>query len=156
MDYIDTQVQQLIADHTTVDKDYKLMRTINSVGPQGAALLACQLSSFSFTNSDALIGFSGVDLRPQDSGKKQGKRRLSKRGDAMIRRQMRLCAISASRSSTFKPQYQAMQAREILKVAALVIVARKLLRVAFAVWKSCNPFDESVVWQKPSADANML
>jgi transposase len=149
MDFIDAQVQQLIAADTKLAHGYKLMRTINGVGPQGAALLSTLLSRISFTNADALVGFSGFDPRPQDSGKKQGKRRLSKRGDAMIRRQMWLCAMAASRSNAFKPEYQALQRRGIPKIAALVVIARKLLRIAFAIWNSGKPFNASMVGSKP-------
>jgi transposase len=149
MDFIDAQVQQLIAADTKLAHGYKLMRTINGVGPQGAALLSTLLSRISFTNADALVGFSGFDPRPQDSGKKQGKRRLSKRGDAMIRRQMWLCAMAASRSNAFKAEYEALQRRGIPKIAALVVIARKLLRIAFAIWRSGKPFDASMVGQKP-------
>lgn len=148
MDFIDAQVQRLIAADTQLATGYKLMRTINGVGPQGAALLTTLLARIGFINADALIGFSGFDPRPQDSGKKQGKRRLSKRGEAMIRRQMWLCAMAASRSSAFKPEYEALQKRGIPKIAALVVIARKLLRIALAVWKSGKPFDASMVGQK--------
>jgi hypothetical protein len=30
-----------------------------------------------------------------------------------------------------------------------VVIARKLLRIAFAIWKSGKPFDASMVGQKP-------
>jgi transposase len=149
MDFIDTQVQHLIAADTKLASSYKLMRTINGVGPQGAALLSTLLARISFINADALIGFSGFDPRPQDSGKMKGKRRLSKRGDAMIRRQMWLCAMAASRTSAFKSGYEALQKRGIPKIAALVVIARKLLRIAFAIWKSGKPFDASMVGKKP-------
>lgn len=148
MAYIDAQVQLLIATDTQLAVGYQLMRTINGVGPQGAALLATLFARIGFANADALIGFSGLDPRPQDSGKKQGKRRLSKRGDAMIRRQMWLCAMAASRSSAFKPEYLALQQRGIPKIAALVILARKLLRIALSIWKSGKPFDATRVGQK--------
>ncbi len=154
MDFIDAQVQRLIAADTTLAASYKLLRTIKGVGPQGAAMLATLLARVSFKNADALIGFSGLDPRPEDSGKKQGKRRLSKRGDAMIRRQMWLCAMSASRSLSFKSLYQALQDRGISKIAALVVIARKLLRIAFAVCKSGKAFDGTLVGAQPIAGVN--
>lgn len=155
MAYIDAQVQLLISADTQLAVGYKLMRTINGVGPQGAALLATLFARIGFANADALIGFSGFDPRPQDSGKKQGKRRLSKKGDAMIRRQMWLCAMAASRSHAFKPEYEALQKRGIPKIAALVILARKLLRIALSIWKSGQPFDASRVGQKPQNTPKM-
>lgn len=156
MEFIDAQVQRLIAADTALATNYKLLRTINGVGPQGAALLTTVLSRIKFENADALIGFSGLDPLPEDSGQKQGKRRLSKRGDAMIRRQMWLCAMAASRSVVFKPIYQALQQRGIPKIAALVVIARKLLRIAFAVCKSGKAFDGSLVGAQVIAGGSSL
>jgi transposase len=148
MAYIDGQVQRLIQADSVLARGQELLRSINGVGPQGAALLATLLARVGFASSDALIAFSGLDPRPQDSGKKQGLRRLSKRGDPMIRRQLWLCAMSAIRSATFKPAYEALRGRGLPTTAALVVIARKLLRIAFAVWKSGQPFDAARVGQK--------
>lgn len=148
MAYIDAQVQRLIQADSALARGQELLRSINGVGPQGAALMATLLARVGFASSDALIAFSGLDPRPQDSGKKQGVRRLSKRGDPMIRRQMWLCAMSAIRSAAFKPAYEALKRRGLPTTAALVVIARKLLRIAFAVWKSGQPFDAARVGQK--------
>jgi transposase len=155
MAYIDAQVQRLIQADASLASGHKLLRTINGVGPQGAALMATLLARVGFASSDALIAFSGFDPRPQDSGKKQGVRRLSKRGDPMIRRQMWLCAMSAIRSAAFKPAYEALRSRGIPTTAALVVIARKLLRIAFAVWKSGKPFDANLVGQKAPTAAKI-
>jgi transposase len=49
--------------------------------------------------------------------------------------------MSACHTSTFKTIYQALRARGLKTTEALVVLARKLLRIAFAVWRSGQPFD---------------
>lgn len=87
------------------------------------------------------MAFTGLDPRACDSGEHRGKRRLSKRGPAWLRRQAYLAAFAASHSKLLKPLYESIKAKGFAPTQALVILARKLLRVAWAVWKSGMPFD---------------
>jgi hypothetical protein len=41
----------------------------------------------------------------------------------------------------WKPYYEAQLAKGLSKTAATVILARKMVRVAFAVYKADRPFD---------------
>jgi len=52
-----------------------------------------------------------------------------------------LAAQSAAKTKTFKPIYLALRAKGFATTEAIVIIARKLLRIAFAVWTSNKPFD---------------
>jgi transposase len=141
MAQIDVKVAALVSGDAQLAQGCKLLRSITGVGPQGAALLTALFARISFANSDAVVAFSGLDPRPEDSGTKKGRRKLSKKGDPRLRRQLYLCAMSAVRTPTFRPQYQALRAKGLSTTAALVVLARKLLRIAFAVWKSETPFD---------------
>lgn len=142
---IDERLEELLRQDAEMDKASVRLQTIKGVGPQGGAMLAALFSRIPFANADALVAYSGLDPRAQDSGQKKGRRRLSKRGPPPLRRQAYLMAKAASRSKVFKPIYEALKARGFASTQALVIMARKLLRVAFAVWKSGKPFDEAVI-----------
>ena len=97
-----------------------------------------------FASSDAFIAFLGMDLRAKDSGKKNGTRRLSKKGDAEIRRLAHNAAMAACRSPTWKPFYESYLARGLAKTEALVILARKLCRVAFALMKNQSEYQPNL------------
>jgi transposase len=143
MAQIDAKVATLMVSDMQLAQGCKRLQTITGVGPQGAALLATLLTRIEFANSDALVAYSGLDPRPEDSGSKRGKRRLSKKGDPQLRRQLYLCAMAATRSALFRPMYEALKGRGLPSTAALVVLARKLLRIAFAVWRSGQPFEPS-------------
>jgi transposase len=142
---VDVQLKALIQSDRQLSQGAARLQSIQGVGPLGATLLAALLARIPFHNAGALVAYSGLDPRPADSGKKQGVRRLSKRGDPQIRRQMWLCAMAACRCTGFKPQYEALQARGLPTTAAYVVIARKLLRIAFAVWHSQQLFDPKKV-----------
>ena len=92
-----------------------------------------------------LVAYSGLDPRPNDSGSKSGRRRISKRGSPELRRQLYLAAFAASHSKALGPLYRSIKAKGFKTTQALVILARKLLRVAWAVWKTGKPFDPSLM-----------
>ncbi len=140
---MDQQIQQLIANDPQLERGYQRLRSVSGIGQQTAALLTELLNRIPFANADALVAYSGLDPRPNDSGAKRGRRRISKRGPALLRRQLYLAAMSACRSAACKPLYEAYRARGLAGTESIVILARKLLRIAYAVWKSGQAFDPS-------------
>ncbi|MDP3171106.1 MAG: IS110 family transposase [Polaromonas sp.] len=138
---MDEQVQRLIASDVQMAQGCERLRTITGIGPQTSALLATLLSRIDFANADALVAYSGLDPRPNDSGTKRGRRRLSKKGPPLLRRQMYLAGFAASHSKVLKPLYQSIRAKGFASTEAFLILGRKLLRVAFAVWKGNEVFD---------------
>ena len=52
-----------------------------------------------------------------------------------------MAGMSAARAKALKPMYQALLGRGLATTEAALILARKLLRAAYAVWKTQRPFD---------------
>jgi len=138
---LDERIQQLIEHDEQLRQGQALLRTITGFGAQSSALLAVLLSRMEFATSDALVAYSGLDPRANDSGSKRGRRTLSKRGSPELRRIVFLVAFAACHSKALKPTYEAMKARGLKTTEALIVLGRKLLRAAFAVWKTKVPFD---------------
>lgn len=138
---LDAQLQALVASDAELGCGIERLRTISGFGPQASVALGALLKRIDFANADALVAYSGLDPRPCDSGQHRGQRRLSKRGPAWLRRQMYLAALGASHSKALKPLYESIKARGFAPTQALIILARKLLRVAFAVWHGSASFD---------------
>lgn len=138
---IDARIVALLEQDAHVRERQRLLQSIVGVGPQSSALLASLLARVRFVSADALVAYSGLDPRACDSGSSRGRRRLSKRGQPALRHQMYMAAMSACHTSTFKSMYEAARARGLKTTEALVVLARKLLRIAFAIWQSGKPFD---------------
>jgi transposase len=151
---IDRQIDLQVASEPQLNHGRELLRTITGIGAQGSALLAALMSRITFANADALVAYSGLDPRANDSGAKNGRRRLSKRGSSDLRRQMYLAAFAASHSKALGPTYRAIKGRGFKPTEAFVILARKLLRIAWAVWRSGQQFDPTR-FAKPTACANL-
>lgn len=142
---IDSQVTTILEQDTQLASKRAQLSTITGVGPQASALFISLFSRIQFANVNALIAYTGLDPRPNDSGNKIGKRRLTKRGDTELRRQLYLCAFAASHSKALGPLYRSIKAKGFKPTEALVILGRKILRIMWAVWNSGKPFDPSLV-----------
>jgi transposase len=137
---VDRHLEQLVASDERLLQGCRRLRTIPGVGAQTSTLLAALLSRIPFANADALVAFCGLDPRAVDSGTKRGRRRLTKRGPALLRRQLWLAAFAATRTAALKPLYEQLRQKGFASTEAVVILARKLLRIAFAVWRSNDSF----------------
>ena len=58
--------------------------------------------------------------------------------------------FAASHSKALKPLYQSIRAKGFATTEALVILGRKLLRVAFSVWKGDEVFDPARLMPNPA------
>lgn len=142
---IDAQIAALLKHDAQLDQASKLLRTITGFGPLGSVMFGSLFCTMNFANADAVVAYSGLDPRPNDSGAKTGRRRLSKKGNPQLRRQLYLAAFAASHSKALGPLYQAIKAKGFKSTEALVILGRKLVRVAWAVWKSGTAFDPTLL-----------
>ena len=138
---IDAELKRAVAAQATLEAKRAQLQTITGIGFLNSIALTHRFDRTPFANSDAVVAAYGLDPRPKDSGKHVGKRYLTKQGNPEDRRLIYLAAQSAVKTKTFKPMYTALRAKGWASTQAIVIIARKLLRIAFAVWTSGQPFD---------------
>lgn len=141
---VDRKIDELLRADEQLRSARTLIDGVIGFGPVGSAALTVLLERVPFATSDALVAYSGWDPRPDDSGRKRGKRRLTKAGPAYLRKQWFMVGFSAARAKALQPMYQALLARGLATTEATVILARKLLRAAYSVWKNKRPFDLQV------------
>lgn len=137
------RLHQALERHGWMDHSRRC-QAIEGIGPITSAALVMAFHRGEFRNSDAFIAFLGLDVRVRDSGTMRGRRKLTKKGDPELRRLLYLAAMQASRTKTWKPFYQRYLARGLTKIQALVILARKLARIAFALLKNQTAYQPKV------------
>lgn len=142
---VDHLIGQAVAALPEVQVRVRQVRAIPGYGELGSVAIAHALTRLPFTKVDAFIAHTGLDPRPDDSGDKRGRRRLSKRGPAELRRVMHACAMSAARSKVWRPYYLAQRAKGLSGTAAVVVLARKMARTAYGICKHNVVFDPSRV-----------
>lgn len=143
MQRLETLVEKMIKDlleEAGLLTQLKRCTKVEGIGFLTGARLIAAFQRGDFRNADAFIAFLGMDLRVSQSGQKDGRRSLTKRGDPEARRLLHNAAMSACRTSAWKGFYEEQRARGFSTTQALVILARKLARVVFALLKGQSEY----------------
>jgi len=125
--------------------DYQRCLSMPGIGPVNAAALTAVFHRGAFASSDAYVAFIGLDIRVRDSGRYTGKQKLTKCGEAEIRRLL-YCAAQPARSyHLFEDYYQRQLEKGLSKIAAKVALARKLARIAFSLLSNHSSFKKQEI-----------
>ena len=138
---IDARIQTLVDACPQRQAANAHLRTIPGVGPVVGPALLNPLQRFAFKHADSFVAYTGYDPRPDDSGLRKGRRRLSKNGPSELRRLLYNAAMAAANTSAWKPIYQHYLAKGLSRTAALVIIARKIARTAWSIYTHNTTFD---------------
>ena len=141
-------VECMIRDHIDRHPDLKdkaaLLDSIPGIGVATIArLLAFVGDVHRFNDAKALVAFVGLNPTVHQSGSSvRGKPRLSKKGNATIRKALYMPAIVARRYNPIIKDFAA-RLKKAGKSNMLIIgaVMRKLLHIIYGVLKSGKPFD---------------
>jgi len=147
MQRLETMIEKTINDQLKQSGllgQLKRCLKVEGIGFLTGARLLTAFQRGEFSNADAFIAFLGMDLRVSKSGQKDGRRSLTKRGDPEARRLLHNAAMSASRTKAWKGFYEAQRARGFSTTQALVMLARKLARVVFALLKGQSEYQPKV------------
>lgn len=139
------RIRDALERHGWADQSRRC-RGIEGIGPITAAALVMAFHRGDFRHSDAFVAFLGLDVRVRESGTMRGRRKLTKKGDPELRRLLHLAAMQASRTQTWRPFYQRYLDRGLAKIQALVILARKLARIAFTLLKNDTTYQPNLAF----------
>ncbi|MBA3768129.1 MAG: IS110 family transposase, partial [Acidobacteria bacterium] len=113
------------------------------------ALLLSEMTDIKqYRSARQVAAYAGLVPRERQSGSSvRGRARLSKIGNARLRRALYFPAITALRCSPFFQDWaQGLQERGKCKMSVICAVMRKLVHLAYGVLKSGKPFDPE--WAK--------
>lgn len=135
-DEIERQAHALLAEHP----DYQRLRQLPGVGPIIALTVLAEAGDLRrFRHHRQFLKFCGFDLATHQSGQFRGQSKLSKHGNARLRRVFWMAGQVAvrQRENSFRDKYRRYMARNPgnrdLNRKALTAVAAKMARVAHAV-----------------------
>ena len=125
-----------------------LLKGIPGLGTKTALFLIVITDGFDkFETASQLCSYVGITPTIRQSGSSvRGKSRISKVGNQKLRNLLFLCAFSACKhNKACREIYERIVAKGKSKKLALIAVANKLLKQAFAIAKSGSPYDEKFV-----------
>ncbi len=146
IDGVDEQLHALIEQTPAIADAVQRLAGIPGVGQLSAAAIFAQLPLGQLRNSKAAAAYAGVCPSDRQSGTSiHGKSRLSKMGNADLRKALYMPAMSVLRTTSSLAQFAA-RLRSRGKPGKVIVAAlmRKILTIAYAVLKSGKPYVEAL------------
>ena len=99
-----------------------------------------------YEHAKQVLKMSGLSLKESSSGQKKGKKHISKRGRAKLRRNLKQIGICLVKNNNFFLQlhnyYTTEREHPLTKLISINAIIRKFMYILMAIVKSGNSFDE--------------
>lgn len=131
------------------------IRKIKGVGTLTIATVVAETGGFAlFKNAAQLVSYAGYDIVENQSGKHNGKTKISKKGNGRIRRCLYFPALSVVRYrvTPFVHLYERIYNRSKIKMKGYTAVQKKLLVIIYTLWKNNEAFDPQHNQNKTSGE----
>lgn len=138
------QIEAFIAADEKLSKKVEKILPIKGVAIQTIAAIIAETNGFKLIeNQKQLTSYAGYDVVENQSGKRVGKTRISKKGNSHIRRAMFFPAINVVtfKETQFVNLYERVYERTKIKMKGYVAVQRKLLCLIYTLWKKDEVYD---------------
>lgn len=148
--FVATLEKQMVEHLEEIPYSHSIL-SLKGMGKVTAAGLIGEVGDFrEFGTISEITKLAGLDLFEISSGKHRGQRRISKRGRPLMRKLLFYAAINVVKTNgvLHKP-YQEMLSRGMLKVKGLIAIARKLLRIVFALARDNTVYMEDYCRNRP-------
>lgn len=149
---IEAQADELLRH----SRDYQILRQIPGIGPINALTIIAEAGDLRrFHHHRQFLKFCGLDLSTQQSGQYRGQTRLSKFGNARLRRTLWIAGQVAirQRENGFRHKFERYIARDRdnpdLRRKAMTAITAKMARVVHAVVKSGSDYRPFVEGRVP-------
>jgi transposase len=142
-------IREHISRHPTLRQQSELLDSIPGIGGATAAVLLAEITDIrQYRSARQVAAYAGLVPREWRSGSSvRGRVRLSKLGNARLRRALYFPAITALRCSPFFQRWaEGLRGRGKSKMAVIGAAMRKLIHLAYGVLKTGKPFDPE--WAK--------
>lgn len=134
---IEIQIELLIMSDSKLKLKYKNITAIKGVSLMSFAVVVAETNGFElFQNKAQLVSYAGYDVIENQSGKRTGKTRISKKGNPHIRRVLHMPAFTVVKyEPMFKIFYERIVEKTNFKMKGYVAVQKKLLCLMYSLWK---------------------
>lgn len=137
-------ISKQIREDEELSEKVKRITRVKGLSDLTVATVIAETNAFThFNNQRQLVSYAGYDIIENQSGKHVGKTKISKKGNARIRRIMYMAALTAvsCNEPVFKNLYERVFERTRIKMKGYIAVQRKLLILIYTLWKNGEQYN---------------
>lgn len=140
---VEAELRILVMNDSVLADQVERLETIPGVSFITIVCILGETNAFALVkNAKQLASYCGLDVQHNQSGTKQGKTRISKKGNSYIRQALYMPALCASlHNPQMKEFYGRLIENKPAKKIAVTAVARKLLVLIYTLWKNETDFN---------------
>ena len=140
------KIEKLLFKDESIKRKYEAMLTIPAIGNKSALYLISFFIKYPLANAKELTALIGLDPVMKDSGTYRGKQRISKHGGQQLRNLLFLPTLASLRcNDRIQVFYSRLTSNAKSKKLAVIASMRKLLLIAFSIFKSEQNYQPLVV-----------
>jgi len=156
---IETAIKDLIETDPVLKPRVERLVAVKGLALLSVAVLVAETNGFEgFTNQRHLVSYAGYDVVENQSGNHSGKTRISKKGNSRLRRILHMPAFNAVRFNepTCRALYERVYERSGIKMKAYVAVQKRLLLMAYALWRHGTHYDPMYLTNRAEQDKKIV
>lgn len=140
---IENEILEMLKEDEKLYNKYLNIKTIPGVSLVTAATIIAETNGFAaIRNQKQLTSYAGLDVKLKESGRYIGKSKISKQGNAHIRRVLHFPAQTAIiYNKPLSAFFKRVNENKDKPMIASVGVQRKLLCLIYTLWKNDSTFD---------------
>jgi transposase len=134
---LEKKIEEAVASDPQLNAKHQKISKIKGVGLMTFAVVVAETNGFElFTSIPQLTSYAGYDVMENQSGNTKGITRMSKKGNAHIRRVLHMPAFNVVKyEPQFKTFFNRVYEKTNIKMKGYVAVQRKLLTLIYTLWK---------------------
>jgi transposase len=145
-DNLFSRIEKLLIKDESIKQKYEAMLTIPAIKNKSAIYLISFFIKYPLANAKEMTALVGLDPVMKDSGTYRGKQRISKHGGQQLRSLLFLPTLASLRfNDRIKVFYTRLTSNAKSKKLAVIAAMRKLILIAFSIFKSGQIYQPLVV-----------
>ena len=144
---IEKEIEKIVSQNPELKQKIDKIIQVKGLGLMSIVTVLSECNGFALINNQKqLVSYAGYDVVENQSGKRQGKTRISKKGNSHIRRILHMPAFNVVKyEPRFARLYNRLIANGKTKMQAYVAVQKKLLVLIYTLWKKDEAFQSETV-----------
>lgn len=142
------ELEALISQQADAHVDIEKLRPLPGFSPLVAGLVSTAFDRQA-KSERSWVAYAGLDVSIRESGMWRGRGKLTKRGNSFLRKRLYCAAWGAVMNyDEVRHYYDTLKAAGRNHVEALCIIARKLLRIAYAILVKGRDYDPNIAFAR--------
>jgi transposase len=141
---IENEIRKILKKDDEINQKVEMIEeSLKGVGFLTIVKIIAEANLFTLINNkNQLVSYAGLDVIEDSSGQRQGKTKISSKGNSHIRKALYMPALSVVKYVTeMKDLYIRLCEKQKAKKVGLTAVMRKLLILIYTLWKKNERYD---------------